>query len=77
MTAVPASGKVKVSGTIRQTHGDKDLVTAVPIFAVGADGTRHFLDFVFADEAHTAFTLSAPAGTKQIVLDPENTVLRR
>jgi hypothetical protein len=77
MAPVAASGKVRVSGTIRQSHGDKDLVTAVPIYAVGADGTRHFLDFVFADEAQTAFTLSAPAGTKQILLDPENTVLRR
>jgi hypothetical protein len=72
-----SGGKVKVSGTIRRSHADKDLVTAVPLFAVSADGKRKFLEFVFADEAETAFTLSAPAGTKQIVLDPGNTVLRR
>jgi Peptidase family M1 domain len=74
---VPAADKIKASGTIRQSHGDKDLVTAVPLYAVDDAGKRSFLGFVFADEAATAFTLSAPAGTKQIVLDPENTVLRR
>jgi hypothetical protein len=72
-----SSGRVKVSATIRQTHADKDLVTAVPIFGVGDDGKQRFLEFVFADEAATTFTLSAPAGTKQIVMDPENTLLRR
>jgi hypothetical protein len=32
---------------------------------------------VFADEQVTDFELDAPAGTKAIVLDPENTLLRR
>jgi hypothetical protein len=72
-----ASGPVKVSGAVRQTDGAKDLVTAVPIYAVDADGKQHFLAFVFADDPKTEFTLPAPAGTKDIVLDPERTVLRR
>jgi hypothetical protein len=53
------------------------MVTAVPLYAVDANGSPAFLAFVFADDAKTEFTLTAPAGTKQILLDPEETVLRR
>lgn len=72
-----SAGKVKVSGVIREGHADKDLVTAVPIYTVDEKGDSRFLAFVFADEAQTAFTLTAQPGTKQILLDPENTLLRR
>ena len=68
---------VKVSGAIQQSNGAKDLVTAVPLYAVNAEGKQRFLAFVFADDPKTEFTLTAPAGTKQILLDPEGTVLRR
>jgi hypothetical protein len=44
---------------------------------VDAQGKRRFLAFVFAEDPETDFELIAPAGTKQILLDPENTVLRR
>jgi hypothetical protein len=74
---VAAGGAVKVSGAVRQSNGAKDLVTAVPLYAVDVDGKQHFLEFVFADDPKTEFTLTAPAGTKEIVLDPERTVLRR
>jgi hypothetical protein len=72
-----AAGKVRATGVVRQSQGARDLVTAVPIYAVDALGKQQFLAYVFADEAETAFTLTAPAGTKQLVLDPENSVLRR
>lgn len=72
-----AAGKVRVKGVIKESHSSKDLVTAVPIYAVSAQGKAHFLAFVFADDPETDFTLTAPAGTKQVVLDPENTLLRR
>ncbi len=72
-----AGGKVKVSGIVHQEHADKDMVTAVPLYAVDANGVPGFLAFVFVDDAKTEFTLTAPAGTKQILLDPEETVLRR
>jgi hypothetical protein len=69
--------RTKVAGVIHQTHCDRDLVTAVPIFAVDGRGKSRFLSFVFADEPNTRFTLNAPPGTKQILLDPEWMVLRR
>ena len=72
-----AAGKVKVTGTITQEHFAKDMVTAVPLYAVDAAGGSRFLAFVFADDAKTDFTLMAPAGTKQVLLDPEETLLRR
>jgi len=73
----PTHGKIKASGVIETTHGAKDLVTAVPVYAVGESGEPQFLAFVFADEAKSEFSLTAPAGTKQLLLDPENTLLRR
>lgn len=72
-----AAGKVKVRGVIRQRRADKDMVTAVPLYAVDRLGRMRFLNFVFADDPKTDFTLTAPAGTMHIVLDPENMVLRR
>ncbi len=74
---VASVDKAQVSGAIRESHAAKDMVTAVPVFAVNEAGKQQFLAFVFADEAETTFTLTAPAGTKQLVLDPEGTLLRR
>jgi hypothetical protein len=75
--APPVGGDVKVTGAIEESHAAKDMVTAVPVYAVDEKGKSHFLAFVFADEAKTEFTLTAPAGTKQILMDPEGTLLRR
>ena len=72
-----AGGKVKIKGIISQEFSAKDMVTAVPIYAVDEKGARHFLAFVFADDPKTDFDLTAPAGTKEILLDPENTILKR
>ncbi len=72
-----AGGKVKVSGVISESYAAKDLVTAVPLYAVDEKGKSQFLAVVFADDAQTAFTLTAPAGTKQVQLDPEGALLRR
>jgi hypothetical protein len=74
---VREAGRVKVTGVIRETNAAKDLVTAVPIYVVDQSGKSRFADFVFADEPSTAFTLTVPAGSKQILLDPEGTLLRR
>jgi len=75
MTATATA--VKVSGTVQQSNGAQGLVTAVPLYAVTTEGKQRFLAFVFADEPKTEFTLTAPVGTKQLLLDPEGTVLRR
>jgi Peptidase family M1 domain len=71
------AGKLKVTGTIAEAHAAKDMVTAVPLYAVDGAGKSHFLAFVFADDARTEFSLTAPADTKQVLLDPEETLLRR
>jgi len=73
----PSGAKVKVSGVIHENHAPKDLITALPVYAVDKDGHSSFIEFVFADEPRTEFQLVAPAGAKQILLDPENTVLKR
>src|SRR6476620_1540270 len=73
----PAAHKLKVTGTILQDHAAKDMVTAVPLYAVDAEGKSRFLAFVFADDAMTEFTVTAAASTKKILLDPEETLLRR
>jgi len=69
--------QVKVRGVVKESHADAHMVTALPIYAVDERGHSTFLTFVFADDAQTSFTATAPAGTKQVLLDPENTVLRR
>jgi Peptidase family M1 domain len=74
---VSAGANTRVTGTIRESYAAKDLVTAVPLYAVDEKGKSQFLAFVFADEPQTAFTLAAPAGTTQVLLDPEGTLLRR
>jgi Peptidase family M1 domain len=73
----PAAGKLKVTGTILQDHAARDMVTAIPLYVVDGLGKSRFLAFVFADDPKTDFTLIAPATTKQILLDPEETLLRR
>jgi hypothetical protein len=73
----PSTHKLKVTGTILEDHAAKDMVTAVPLYAVDAAGKSHFLAFVFADDVKTEFTVMAPADTKQILLDPQETLLRR
>jgi hypothetical protein len=70
-----AGGSV-VTGTILQSDAPKDLVTAVPVYAVLA-GKNVLLGRVFADGPETSFHLSAPTGTRKVVLDPNQTLLTR
>ncbi len=65
-----------VTGTIAQDDAPKDLVTPVPVYAVIA-GKTVLLGQVFADGPETSFRLSAPAGTRKVVLDPYQTLLTR
>ena len=66
-----------VTGVILQREAPEDLVTPVPLYAVAPGKEPVFLGRVFADGAETNFRLRVPSGTRQIVLDPEQTVLRR
>lgn len=65
-----------VTGTILQKDAPEDLVTPVPLYAVRG-GKLVFLRRVFADGPETLFHVSAPAGTRRIVLDPNQTLLAR
>jgi hypothetical protein len=73
----PSGAKVRIKGVVREKYAAKDLVTAVPLYSTDHAGHSQFLGFVFADEATTDFQFQAPAGTKDVLLDPARTVLRR
>ncbi len=65
-----------VTGVIRQKDAPEDLVTSVPIYAVAAGKVApKLVGRVFADGPETAFRLSAPLGTRKVVIDAEGTIL--
>jgi aminopeptidase N len=70
----PRGSATLVSATLLQKEAPTDLVTAVPIYAV-LGGRQILLGRVFADGPETPFHLTAPAGTKKVVLDPNHTLL--
>jgi hypothetical protein len=69
-------GGTAVSGTIVQKDAPQELVTVVPVYATVA-GKNVLLGQVFADGPETSFHLSAPLGTRKLVLDPYQTLLTR
>lgn len=69
-------GATTVSGTILQKDAPEELVTSLPLYGLRA-GKRVFLRRVFAEGPTTEFHVSAPAGTRKIVLDPYQVVLSR
>jgi hypothetical protein len=73
----PDGAKPEARVIIRQNYAAKDQVTAVPVYAVDGSGKSQFVAFLFADEPETTHFLIFPVGTKQLVLDPEGTILRR
>jgi Peptidase family M1 domain len=65
-----------VTGTIVQEHGPDNLVTPVPVYAVVA-GKNIYLARVFVEGSETQFHLPVPAGTRKLLLDPEQSLLTR
>ena len=65
-----------VSGTIVQEHAPDTLVTAVPLYA-SVGGNNIFLKRIFAEGQETQFRISAPPGTRKLVIDPGQTLLSR
>jgi len=61
---------------LRQDDAPELLVTSVPIYAQGKDGSLRFVRRVFADGAETQLRLKVPSGTVKLVVDPYRTVLR-
>jgi Peptidase family M1 domain len=72
----PGGKGTTVSGTILQKDAPEDLVTPVPLYA-SVGGKLIFLGRVFADGPETPFHLNAPAATRKIALDPNQTLLAR
>ena len=67
-------GGISITGSIVQSDGPENLVTAVPVYGV-VGGKSTWLGTVFADGPETTFHLNAPGGTKRIVLDVNQTLL--
>lgn len=65
-----------VTGAIQQKDAPDSLVTSVPLYA-SLHGRNVLLGRVFADGEQTQFRLTAPFGTRRILLDPARTVLSR
>jgi hypothetical protein len=65
-----------VTGTLLQEQAPDTLVTAVPIYA-SIGGKNIFLKRIFAEGEETQLRLVAPAGTRKLVIDPEQTLLSR
>ena len=70
------AGGTQVTGVVVQEHAPDSLVSAVPVYASLA-GKSVFLGHVFAEGRETPFRLSAPAGIRKVLLDPEQTLLAR
>jgi hypothetical protein len=73
---VPSAARVSAHATLKQKDAPDSLVTSIPIYAQTQAGLV-FVDRVFADGNETPIKLSAPLGTKKLVIDPYETVLRQ
>ncbi len=71
----PKANEVVVTGVIRQKDAPEDLVTSVPLYAVITGKAPILLGRVFAAGAESSFRLSAPLGTRKLLLDPNGTIL--
>lgn len=63
--------------TILQQDAPDDLVTSIPIYALLGENRKVFAGRVFADGNVTKARLAVPTGTRKLLLDPLNTILRR
>jgi len=66
--------RTQVVGAIQQRETPKDYVSAVPVYALTADD-KVLIGTVLADGPETSFRLTAPTGTRKVVLDPYQTLL--
>ncbi|PYV95516.1 MAG: hypothetical protein DMG86_21585 [Acidobacteria bacterium] len=70
------AGSTAISGTILQKNVTNELVTSVPVYAA-VGGKALLIGRVFADGPESQFHLTAPSGTRKIILDPNQTLLTR
>jgi hypothetical protein len=71
----PGGGKLAASATLLQKNAPDSLITSVLIYAAMPDGSMRFLARVFADGPESSIKVMVPAGTKKLVVDPEQTLL--
>ncbi|HEY1465116.1 MAG TPA: M1 family aminopeptidase [Terriglobales bacterium] len=69
------NGKTVVTGSISEKEAADNLITPVPVYALLP--RKALIGQVFVDEHEVQFKLTAPAGTRKIVLDPDHTLLTR
>jgi len=72
----PKGSPGSASFTITQEDCPDNLVTLVPIYAVDSNGSRTFVGRVFADGHESKDSVKVPLGTKRLLLDPDQTILR-
>jgi hypothetical protein len=65
-----------IHGILLQKEAPDSLITSVPLYGT-VGGKNVLLGRVFADGNETSFRLTAPAGTRKLVVDPEHTLLAR
>jgi aminopeptidase N len=65
-----------ITGILLQKDAPDDLVTSVPLYSVHEENNM-LLGRVFADGAETPIRLTAPLGTRKVVVDPNQTILSR
>ena len=70
-------GRLLATGTLEQQEAPNDLVTSVPLYALTSAAQPVYAGRVFADGAESSFHLTVPAGTRKLLLDPYQTILRR
>jgi aminopeptidase N len=78
--ATVKKGKVTFSGTIVESDAPERLISSLPIYGESRDpdaAAPIYLGRVFIDETETSFTITAPAGTRKLLLDPYYSVLRK
>lgn len=72
------AGRPSVTARLLQKDAPDDLVSAIPIYAAGVPGSKPvLLGRVFTEGPETAFHFTVPAGTKKLLVDPYQTVLRQ
>jgi hypothetical protein len=73
---VDTADATTITGTLLQKDAPADLVTPVPLYAFHA-GKMSSLGRIFADGPETPIHLTAPLGTRKILIDPKQTLLAR
>jgi hypothetical protein len=75
--ATQAGNGFRVRGTLKQDGVSEFFIAPVPLFAAGASGRPVRLGTVIADGPETRFEFTSRIRPRRIVVDPENTLLKR